>query len=43
MKVAYMADVQHIETPVRQCDALAGAPPLGHTLLQLVTRNNLRM
>jgi len=38
-----MADVQQIETPVGQRDALAGAPPIRHTSLKLVARNNLLM
>jgi hypothetical protein len=33
VQVAYMADVQQIETPVGQCDAIAGAPPIRHTPL----------
>ena len=43
MKVAYMADMQQIETPVGQRDAIAGAPPFRHTLLKFVPRNNLPM
>src|SRR5712692_7617077 len=43
MQVAYMADVQQIETPVRQRDAIARAPPIRHTLLKFVARNNLLM
>jgi len=43
MQVAYMADVQHIETSVGQRHALAGAPPIRRTSLQLVARNNLPM
>jgi hypothetical protein len=38
-----MADVQHIETPVGQRHAFAGAPPFRHTSLQFVARNNLPM
>src|ERR1017187_2141303 len=43
MQIAHMADMQHIETPVGQRDAIAVAPPLGHTLLQFVARNYLLM
>jgi hypothetical protein len=35
--------VQHIETTVGQGDTLAGAPPIRHTLLKFVARQNLRM
>ena len=43
MQVADMADMQQIETPVGQRDALAGAPPIRHTLLKFGARNNLPM
>ena len=43
MKVAHMADVQQIETTVGQGDALAGAPPIRHTSLKFVARQNLGM
>jgi hypothetical protein len=43
MQVADVADVQHIETPIGQRDALAGAPPIRHTLLKFAARNNLPM
>jgi len=43
MQVAYMTDVQHIETSVGQRDALAGASPFRHTFPKLVARNNLPM
>ena len=43
MQVAYMADMQHIETSVGQRDALAGAPPIRHQLRQFDARNNLPM
>src|SRR5450631_34824 len=42
-QVAHMADMQHIETSVGQRDAIAGAPPIGHALLQFVARNDLLM
>jgi hypothetical protein len=32
--------VQHIEAPVRQRNAIAGAPPVRHTLAKLIARNN---
>ena len=38
-----MANMQQIETPVGQRDAIAGAPPIRHALLQLVARKNLLM
>src|SRR6202041_1915522 len=40
VQVANMPNVQHIEAPVRQRDAIAGAPPFRHTLAKLVSRNN---
>jgi len=43
MQVADMADVQQIETPIGQRDALAGAPPIGHALLKFAAQNNLPM
>ncbi len=43
MKVADMADVKQIETPVGQRDALAGAPPIGHALPKFAAQNNLPM
>ena len=43
VQVAYMADVQQIETSVGQGDALAHAPPILDTLLQFGARNNLLM
>ncbi len=42
-QVAYMANVQQIETTVRQRDAIAGAAPICHELLKFVARNNFRM
>lgn len=42
-EVAYMADVQQIETSVSQRDAIAGAAPIRHTLLQFIARKNLLM
>jgi hypothetical protein len=38
-----MADMQQIETAVGKRDAIAVAPPIRHTLLQFVARNNLLM
>src|SRR5271156_1256387 len=43
VQIAYMADMQHIETPVSQRDAITGMPPTRYTPLQFVARNNLRM
>jgi len=43
MQVADVADVKQIETPVGQRDAIAGAPPIRHTLLKFAARNNLPM
>ena len=43
MQVADMADVEHIEAPVGQRDAIAGAPPIRYTLLKFAARNNLLM
>ncbi len=38
-----MADMQEVEAPISQRDALAGAAPVGNAPLQLFTRNDLRM
>ena len=43
MKIAYVADVQQVETSVGKRDAITGLPPTGHALLQFVARNNLLM
>ncbi len=43
MQVADMTDVQHVETPVGQRDAIAAAPPIRHALTKFVARNNLPM
>ena len=43
MQIANMADVQQIEAPVSQRDAIAGAAPVSNTLLQLDARNDFRM
>ena len=42
-QVAHMANMQQIENTVGQRDAIAGAPPIRHTLLKFVARNNLLM
>ena len=43
MQVANVADVQHIENTVGQRDAIASAPPIRHTLVKFVARNDLLM
>ena len=43
MQVAYVADVQQIETPVGERDAIAVAPPTRYALLKFVARNDLLM
>ncbi len=43
VQVAYMANMQQIETPVGQGDAIAGATPVRHTPPQFIARNNLLM
>lgn len=43
MEVADMADVQHVEAPVGQRNAIAGAPPIRYTLPKFSARNNLLM
>ncbi len=43
MQIAHMADVQQIETPVCQRDAIAGATPIRHKLTKFAARNNLPM
>src|SRR5271169_3110331 len=40
VKIAHMANVQQIETSVRQRDAIAGAAPLRRTLSKFVAGNN---
>jgi hypothetical protein len=42
-QVAHMANVQHVEAPVGQRDAIAGAPPIRYTLPKFAARNNLLM
>ena len=42
-QVTYVANMQHIENTVSQRDAIASAPPVRHTLLKFVARNNLLM
>ena len=43
MQVTYVADMQQIENTVSQRDAIASTPPIRHTLLKFVARNNLLM
>ena len=43
MQVAYVANMQQIKNTVSQRDAIASAPPIRHTLLKIVARNNLLM
>ena len=43
MEVAYMTNMQQIETSVSQGDAIAVAPPICHTAPQFIARNNLPM
>ena len=43
VKVAYVSDVQYVETSVGQRNALAGAPPIRDQALKFVARNNLGM
>jgi hypothetical protein len=38
-----VANMQQIENTVSQRDAIARAPPIRHTLLKFVARNNLLM
>jgi hypothetical protein len=42
-QVSYVANVQEIENTVSECDAIASAPPIRHTSLKFVARNNLLM
>src|SRR5258708_37815711 len=42
-QVTYVANMQQIENTVGQRDAIASAPPVCHTLLKFVARNNLPM
>ena len=42
-QVTYVANMQQIENPVSERDAIAGAPPICYTLLKFVARNNLLM
>jgi len=43
VQVAHMANVQQIETSVRERDAIASAPPICRQFQQLVARNNFLM
>ena len=43
MQVTYVANMEQIENTVSQRDAIASAPPIRHTLLKFVARNNLLM
>jgi hypothetical protein len=38
-----MANMQQIENTVSQRDAIASAPPIRHTLVKFIARNNLLM
>ena len=43
MQVANVANMQQVENTIGQRDAIASVPPIRHTLLKFVARNNLLM
>ena len=43
MQVANVANMQQVENTIGQRDAIATAPPIRHTSLKFVARNNLLM